>query len=88
MIKDSKNNNKSEQNLTAQTKELVIARINAQVPSNLRLSVGSSGSLTKEEMIKQVREGSEVGKAIIESHLRFLRAQIAGKVTRALTSVE
>ena len=71
-----------------ETKKLVIARIEAQVPSNLSLSIGSHGRISKEEMITHVKKVDEIGKKIIESHIRFLRAQATGEVTRALVSVE
>ncbi len=74
--------------ISDEIKELVVARIEAQVPSNLRLSIGSYGSLSKEEMIMHVKMGDEIGRKIIESHIRFLRAQASGEVTKALTSIE
>jgi len=80
--------NTEEVSLNEEMKQLVIARIEAQVASNLRLSIGSSGSLSKEEMISHIKSGDEIGKRIVESHLRFLRAQISGQVTRALISIE
>jgi len=69
-------------------KELVIARIQAQVPSNLSLSIGSFGKISKEEMLEHVKKGDEIGRKIIESHIRFLRAQSTGEITKALVSVE
>ena len=62
--------NKDEYN--EKVKDLVITRIDAQVSSNLKLSIGNSGSLTKEEMIKHIKEGDEIGQKIIKSHLLFL----------------
>lgn len=84
MKKDSNKNDE----VSEEAKTLVVARIDAQVPSNLRLSIGSFGGMTKEEMIEHVKEGDEVGKQIIKSHLRFLQAQSSGKITRALVSAE
>ena len=74
--------------ISEEAKKLVIARIDAHVPSNLRLSIGSSGSLSKEEIIRHVKDGDEIGKQIIKSHLRFLQAQSRGEVTKALVSAE
>jgi hypothetical protein len=85
MKKDNSNKNDK---ISEETKTLVIARIDAQVPSNLRLSIGSYGGMTKEEMIEHVKKGDEVGKQIIGSHLRFLQAQSSGKVTKALVLAE
>ena len=69
-------------------KKLVVARINAQMPSNFALSIGSHGRISKEKMIIHIEKGDEIGKKIVESHLRFLRAQARGDVTKALTSIE
>ena len=85
MKKDNSNKNDK---ISEETKTLVIARIDAQVPSNLRLSIGSYGGMTKEEMIEHVKKEDEVGKQIIGSHLRFLQAQSSGKVTKALVLAE
>jgi len=54
-------------------KEIVIARLDA-MPSNKRISIGSFGEFTKEELIKRVKENDPVGKKIIEIELEFLRA--------------
>lgn len=67
--------------------ELVITRIDVQAPSTLRLSIGSYGSFTKEEMIEHVRKGDEVGRHIIKSHLAFMKAIAMGHVSQALASV-
>ncbi len=81
--KDSK-----EENITEAMRKLAIARIEAQVSSNLRLSIGSHGSMSKEEMIEHIKEGDEIGRKIVESQLRFLRAQASGHLTRELTSIK
>jgi len=73
--------------ITEEMKQLVIARIEAQISPNLRLSIGSDGSLGKDEMIERVQKGDEVGKQIIQVHLNFLRAQATGQLVSALNSV-
>ena len=83
-----KDNSNVDNEVSEEEKTLVIARIDAQVPSNLRLSIGSFGGMTKEQMIEHVKEGDQVGKQIIKSHLRFLQAQSSGKITKALVSAE
>ncbi len=66
------------QELQEQLKELAEARI-AVMPSTMRLSVGSS-EYTKEELIKHVRAGDEVGQEIVEAQLDFLKALASGVV--------
>ena len=81
-------NESKEENITESMKKLAIARIEAQVSSNLRLSIGAYGSMSKEEMIEHVKKGDETGRRIVESQLRFLRAQASGHLTRELTSIQ
>lgn len=68
-------------------KELVIARIEAQIAPNLRLSIGNFGSLSKEEMIENISKESEIGKMIMDVHLNFIKAQSSGALISALNSV-
>jgi len=68
-------------------KNSVIARIDAQVPSNLKLAMGSYDGMGKEEMIEHVRNGDEIGRQIVKRHLQFLKAVASGELTRALVSV-
>jgi len=68
-------------------KELVIARIEAQMSPNLRLSVGGGGSLDKDQIIEHIEKGDEVGKQIVQSHLNFIKAQSSGQLISALNSI-
>lgn len=69
-------------------KQLVITRIQAEMPDNLRLCIGQEGmGLSGIEMIKHVENNDELGKQIIESHLNFIRAQSGGQLLSALNSV-
>lgn len=76
-----------EAGIPEQVKELVITRIEAQVPSHLKLSIGSYGSMSKEEMIEHVKRGDEIGKKIATAHVSFLKALASGEFTKAITSV-
>ncbi len=68
-------------------KELVIARIDAKMPSNLKISIGSSGSLSKEEMIEHVRKGDEEGKQIVQMHLNFIKAVTSGHLLKEINAI-
>ncbi len=83
-----KKDNSKKAQIDEEIKKLVIARISAQVPSNLTLSIGSHGRISKNEMISHVKDNDAIGKKIVESHIRFLKAQALGEVTKALTSLE
>ncbi len=68
-------------------KELVITRIEVQVPGNLKLSIGSYGSMNKEEMIEHIKKSDEIGQKIVQTHLNFLKALVSGEVAKAIASV-
>jgi len=68
-------------------KELVIARIDAKMPSNLKISIGPSGSLSKEEMINHIRKGDEEGKQIVQMHLNFIKAVTSGKFIKEINTL-
>lgn len=77
----------SNEEIKESIKELVITRIEAQVPSTLKLSIGSHGSLTKEEMIEHVKKGDIIGKQIVNMHLSFLKALTSGNFVKAMNTV-
>ena len=54
-------------------KELVLTRLET-LPSGTVISIGSGQELTKEELIKSVRDGSDVGQKIIEIEMSFLQS--------------
>ena len=58
-------------------KQLVIARLET-LPSNKKISIGSSGEFTKEELIERIKKGDEIGEKIIEIEMEFLRAMKEG----------
>ena len=69
-------------------KELVITKIEAHMPSHLKLSIGSYGTLSKEDMIEHVKKGDDIGEQIIRTHMSFLKALASGEFTKTITSVE
>ena len=68
-------------------KELVIARIDAKMPSNIKISIGSTGSLSKEQMIEHVRKGDKEGKEIVQMHLNFIKAITSGHLMKEINSI-
>ncbi len=80
-------NSSSDFELNEKLKELIIARIEATMSPNLKLSIGADGSLDKQEMIDHVKNGDEIGKKIAMVHFNFMRAQATGQLTSALNTV-
>lgn len=62
-------------------KELVIARINA-LSKELEISVGGE-SVSKEEILKSIKEGNELGQEVIAMQLKFLRDIAEGNIYRS-----
>lgn len=54
-------------------KKIVIARLEV-FPSDKKISIGSVGEFTKQEMIENVEQETEVGEKIIEIQLNYLRS--------------
>ena len=85
---EEKKNPHQDTEINERMKEIVIARIDAQVPSNLKLAMGNYGGMSKEEMIQHVKNGDEIGRQIIKKHIMFLRSLASGEFTKAIASVE
>lgn len=60
------------------TRDLVIARIKA-IPDNMSLIVGSGENrYSKEEIIENIRDGSELGKEVVDTQIEFLKEMAKG----------
>ncbi len=68
-MEDKKEENKIDEEL----KKIVIARIEIS-PANEKISIGSTGELTKREMIENVEKETDIGEKIIEIQLNYLRS--------------
>ncbi len=53
-------------------KEIVKARL-ASVPSTAKLSIGSRGTFTRDQLLKEIEENSEIGKKMIEIQLKSIQ---------------
>lgn len=51
--------------------KLVIARLST-MPPTVKLSIGNAGTFTKDELIKHVQNGDNIGKLIIDMHMNYL----------------
>lgn len=59
--------------LDEEYKEIVIARLET-LPSNKKISIGSSGEFTKEELIESVKREDELGKKMVQIEMEFLQS--------------
>jgi hypothetical protein len=78
---------KEEPEISEEIKKLVMARIDARMPANIKMSIGSSGSLSKEEMIDHVKKGDEEGRQIVNMHMNFIKAVSNGDFTKELNTL-
>ena len=60
-------------------KELVIERLKAS-SDELEIIVGDLGDYSKEDLIKSVERGDELGKEVIEMEINYLKAIAEGKI--------
>jgi len=58
---------------SGEIKELVIARLRT-LSSNKKISIGSEGEFTINELISRVQKDDEVGKKMVEIQLQYLRS--------------
>ncbi|KKR13348.1 MAG: hypothetical protein UT42_C0047G0003 [Candidatus Falkowbacteria bacterium GW2011_GWA2_39_24] len=54
-------------------RKLVVSRLSVLSP-NTRISLGSDGSFTRDELIVNVEKGNKVGEKIIEIEMEWLRS--------------
>lgn len=53
-------------------KELVKLRL-MSTPSNIKISIGSFGEFTRDQLIEQVEKGTPIGNAAIRMELLFIK---------------
>jgi hypothetical protein len=62
-----------------EVKELILARLDV-MPNNIKLSIGSYGSFSKDQLKENVEKETEIGHKIVEMQLNFLRAVSNGEL--------
>lgn len=75
--------NKKEEIISAdeEIRKLVIARLKLLSPDTIK-SIGSMGTFSRDELIKSVENGDEVGETIKNIEMEWLRAQKEGMVRK------
>lgn len=64
--------------MSEDVKELVIERLGI-MPSTYKISIGSEGTFTKNELISHVRAGDNIGNQIARMQFNFIKALTTGK---------
>ena len=60
-------------NIDEEIKQLVIARLEI-LPEDTGISIGSEGEFTRDELIKTVKQGDEIGQKIVKVELDYLKS--------------
>jgi hypothetical protein len=58
-------------------KRLVLLRLES-MPDSIKISIGSEGELTKEQLIDNVKRETDLGKLIVEMQMKYLRSMKRG----------
>ena len=66
-------NGSDEKRINKDEVEIVVARLRA-LPENALITIGFGGTLSREKMIEEVVNGSEIGKDIVEMQMAYLRS--------------
>jgi len=69
--------------ISEDVKELVIARLGI-MPSTYKLSIGSEGTFTKDQLIEHVLAEDKIGNQITMMQLNFIKALTTGKLIETL----
>ncbi|MCX6815687.1 MAG: hypothetical protein NT120_02455 [Candidatus Aenigmarchaeota archaeon] len=64
-------------NIKDDFKEIVIKRLEA-MPENVRVSMGSLGTFSREELIDNVNKNTTIGKFILEMQIKYMRSMTKG----------
>jgi len=81
MIENAKKTEEKKEEIPKDAKELTIAQLDI-LPSDKKISVGSIGEFTKDELIERVEKGDEIGRKVVEIELNFLRTLREGSLLR------
>jgi len=71
---------KRKEQINREARDLVIERIRAS-SDNLRISIGST-EYSKQEILKSIKEDTNLGKEIIDAQLEYLRSVASGAIYR------
>ncbi|XOB46818.1 MAG: hypothetical protein ACKKMV_01455 [Candidatus Nealsonbacteria bacterium] len=79
---------KSEEEISEDLKNLVVSRLELLSP-NKKFFIGShKEGFTKEDLIRHVKKGDEVGKKVAEMEMTFLRALKDGTLLKEVLNSE
>ncbi len=69
--------------ISEELKKIVLWKLEA-IPPNFKLSVGTKGTYTKEELKQHVEKGDDIGVMFAKMQLNFMKALASGDFSRAI----
>ena len=72
-----------DEKISEDVKELVIARLGV-MPSTYKLSIGSEGTFTKDQLIEHVIAEDRIGNQVAKMQINFIKALTTGKLIGTL----
>jgi hypothetical protein len=79
-------NSSEEKNISEKEKQLILARLELLTP-NLHFASGGFLDYSRDDIIKEVSNNSEIGKDFIATEMEFLRAFKGGSLIKELNKV-
>ena len=64
-------------------KNMVMGRLQT-IPEGVEISVGNSGSFKKDDLIRNIKDETEVGKKMVDIELAYMKDLISGKLYKNL----
>lgn len=71
--------------ITDDMQNLVIARLDV-LPPDKKISIGSAGEFTKEQLIEEVKNRSDIGMDVVDIEFAFLRSLKDGSFLEMMNS--
>jgi hypothetical protein len=65
-------------------KKIILWKLEADMPSNFKVSIGGEGAFSKKELISHVEKSDPVGCMYADMELRFMKAIMNGDINREL----
>ncbi|HLD85076.1 MAG TPA: hypothetical protein VI968_00815 [archaeon] len=63
--------------INEELKKLVIKRLEV-MPSNIKVSMGTLGTFSKEDLIKNVEDDTNLGKFVVKMQIEYLKSMSKG----------
>ena len=65
-------------------KKIILWKLDVEVPSNFKLSIGKEGTFTKEELKERIIRDDKIGRLYVEMQLNFMRSLAKGEFSSML----